>query len=195
MGGVRTQRRRVLVSVDSLQVQGRNGAAQPSVMEDAGRRAWLPDGVLSRGTAIAAMDEHDLEIFKANSRLDNERGIPSEILDVQQAREMAPLLSEEHSRNVVRARRRARQPAAHSAGIRVGVAGPGRARSPEHHRDGNTGRGRQGGRCGDEARRDRRGLRGLRRWPADEPHLRNGRGVGAQQRRGGSKSSSRSPRR
>ncbi len=49
----------------------------------------------SRGTAIAAMDERDLEIFKANRRLDNERGIASEILDVQQAREMAPLLSEE----------------------------------------------------------------------------------------------------
>ena len=47
------------------------------------------------GAAIAAMNERDLEIFKASCRLDNERGIRSEILDVQQAREMAPLLSEE----------------------------------------------------------------------------------------------------
>lgn len=48
----------------------------------------------TRGTAIAAMDERELEIFKDNRRLDIERGIPSEILDVRQAREMAPLLSE-----------------------------------------------------------------------------------------------------
>ena len=48
----------------------------------------------TRGTAIAAMDERELEIFKDNRRLDIERGIPSKILDVRQAREMAPLLSE-----------------------------------------------------------------------------------------------------
>ena len=47
------------------------------------------------GTAVAAMDEQDMEIFQRRRAIDVERGVRSEILDSQQMREMAPLLSED----------------------------------------------------------------------------------------------------
>ena len=84
------------------------------------------------GAAIAAMNERDLEIFKASCRLDNERGIRSEILDVQQAREMAPLLSEEIAGMWFIPDGGHANPTAHCAGVCLGAPGPGRPRSPEH---------------------------------------------------------------
>ena len=133
----------------------------------------------SRGTAIAAMDEHDLEIFKANSRLDNERGIPSEILDVRQAREMAPLLSEDiagmwfvHDGGHANPQRtvQAYAWALQDLGGRV------------HQNTTVTGIRVEGDRAvAVETDRGRgwRGLRSLRRGPSDEPNLRDGRRVGA----------------